>query len=116
MKNVIKYTKQYRFILNGTLNSYMRTTYDLRFKSNEVYLRKCKQVNILPLLYRFMFNDMKMNGLSSPHMYEIKFLSSKFEHRKKNWTVKVLKSIKIGHINLGRGWGATVVFKVYIII
>ena len=57
MKNVIKYTKQYRFILNGTLNSYMRTTYDLRFKSNEVYLRKCKQVNILPLLYRFMFND-----------------------------------------------------------
>ena len=57
-----------------------------------------------------------MNGLSSPHMYEIKFLSSKFEHRKKNWTVKVLKSIKIGHINLGRGWGATVVFKVYIII
>ena len=24
---------------------------------NEVYLRKCKQVNILPLLYRFMFND-----------------------------------------------------------
>ena len=60
MKNVIKYTKQYRFILNGTLNSYMRTTYDLRFKSNEVYLRKCKQVNILPLLYRFMFNDMNL--------------------------------------------------------
>ena len=23
----------------------------------------------------------------------------------KNWTVKVLKSIKIGHINLGRGPG-----------
>ena len=28
--------------------------------SNEVYLRKCKQVNILPLLYRFMFNDMNL--------------------------------------------------------
>ena len=27
--------------------------------SNEVYLRKCKQVNILPL-YRFMFNDMNI--------------------------------------------------------
>ena len=24
--------------------------------SNEAYIRKCKQVNILPLLYRFMFN------------------------------------------------------------
>ena len=28
--------------------------------SNEVNLRKCKQVNILPLLYRFMFNDMNL--------------------------------------------------------
>ena len=28
--------------------------------SNEVYLRKCKQVNILPLLYRFMFNDINL--------------------------------------------------------
>ena len=28
--------------------------------SNEVYLRKRKQVNILPLLYRFMFNDMNL--------------------------------------------------------
>ena len=28
--------------------------------SNEVYLIKCKQVNILPLLYRFMFNDMNL--------------------------------------------------------
>ena len=28
--------------------------------SNEVYLRKCKQVNILPVLYRFMFNDMNI--------------------------------------------------------
>ena len=28
--------------------------------SNEVYLRKCKQVNILPLLYRFTFNDMNL--------------------------------------------------------
>ena len=28
--------------------------------SNEVYLRKCKQVNELPLLYRFMFNDMNL--------------------------------------------------------
>ena len=30
------------------------------FYSNEVYLRKCMQVNILPLLYRFMFNDMNL--------------------------------------------------------
>ena len=28
--------------------------------SNEVYLRKCKQFNIIPLLYRFMFNDMNL--------------------------------------------------------
>ena len=28
--------------------------------SNEVYLKKCKQVSILPLLYRFMFNDMNL--------------------------------------------------------
>ena len=28
--------------------------------SNEVYLRKFKQVNILPLLYRFMFNDINL--------------------------------------------------------
>ena len=28
--------------------------------SNEVYLRKCKLVNILPLLCRFMFNDMNL--------------------------------------------------------
>ena len=28
--------------------------------SNEVYLRKCRQVNILPLLYRFMFNEMNI--------------------------------------------------------
>ena len=28
--------------------------------SNEVYLRKCKKVNILPLLYRFMFNDINL--------------------------------------------------------
>ena len=29
MKNVIKYTKQQTFTLNGTLSSYIRTTYDL---------------------------------------------------------------------------------------
>ena len=34
--------------------------------------------------------------------YVFKF---KVKTPEKNWTVKVLKSIKIGHINLGRGWG-----------
>ena len=34
MKNVIKYTKQYTLTLNGTLSSYIRTTYDLRLKYN----------------------------------------------------------------------------------
>ena len=34
MKNIIKYTKQFTFTLNGPLSSYIRTTYDLRLKYN----------------------------------------------------------------------------------
>ena len=42
MKNVIKYTKQYTFTLNGILSSYIRTTYDLNTtgKFNLTYYNK----------------------------------------------------------------------------
>ena len=52
MKNVIKYTKQYTFTLNGILSSYIRTTYDLNTtgKFNLNYYNKNLNQSSVPLI------------------------------------------------------------------